>query len=92
MIRKALWMAVPAALGAALAANWPDVQRYIKIRMMSLGATGHPEVVPIEGAKSYPQDAAHAEPDGVGEFDSARRGGPPHVTPGPTAPGEVRRA
>jgi hypothetical protein len=91
MIRKALWLAVPAALGAVLAAQWPDVQRYLKIKQMSLGSSGHPEVVPAEGAKSYPQDAAHAEPDGVGEFDSARRGGPTDVAPGPSAPGEVRR-
>ena len=92
MIRKALWLVVPAALGAVLAAQWPDVQRYVKIKQMGMGAGGRPDVVPVEGAISYPQDASHAEPDGTGEFDSARRGGPPHVTPGPTAPGEARRA
>jgi hypothetical protein len=91
MIRKALWLVVPVALGAAVAGR-QDIIRFLKMKQMSLGSAGHPEVVPVEGAKSYPQDAANAEPDGTGEFDSARRGGPAHVAPGPTAPGEVRRA
>jgi hypothetical protein len=92
MIRKVLWLGVPVVLGAAIASGWPDIVRYAKIRQMGLGVGGHPEVVPVDGPISYPQDASHAEPDGTGEFDSARRGGPAHVAPGPTAPGEVRRA
>jgi len=91
MIRKVLWLSVPLALGAAIAAGWPDIQRFAKMKQMDLGAAGHPEVVPVDGATSYPQDASHAEPDGTGEFDSARRGGPAHVPPGPPNPGEVRR-
>jgi hypothetical protein len=92
MIRKALWLAVPVALGAAVAGGRQDIIRFLKMKQMSLGSAGRPEIVPVEGAISYPQDASHAEPDGTGEFDSARRGGPVHATPGPTAPGEVRRA
>jgi hypothetical protein len=91
MIRKLLWLSVPVALGAALAGGWSDIIRYVKIKQMGLGNGGHPEVVPVEGVISYPQNASHAEPDGTGEFDSARRGGPANVAPGPPNPGEVRR-
>ncbi len=92
MIRKALWLVVPVALGAAVAGGRQDIIRFLKMKQMSLGSAGRPEVVPADGAISYPQDTSHAEPDGTGEFDSARRGGPAQATPGPTAPGEVRRA
>lgn len=91
MIRKMLWLSFPAVLGALVASNWQDAYRYIRMREISIGK-GHPEVVPAEGRKGYPQDGAHATPDGTGEFDSARRGGPPHAAPGPRMPGEVRRA
>jgi hypothetical protein len=90
MIRKVLWFSIPAALGALLAIGWQDALRYAKIKKMDLGR-GHPEVVPAEGRKSYPQNEAHANPDGTGEFDSALRGGPPHARPGPAKPGEARR-
>ena len=75
MIRKVLWLAVPAALGALVAGGWPDIIRFAKIKQISLG-TGHPEAVPAEGRRSYPQSRAHRYADGAGDFDSARRGGP----------------
>jgi hypothetical protein len=90
MIRKVLWFSIPAALGALLAFGWPDALRYAKIKRMSLGK-GHPEIVPAEGRRSYPEDEAHADRDGAGDFDSARRGGPVHARPGPAKPGEARR-
>jgi hypothetical protein len=90
VIRKMLWFSVPAVLGALVASNWQDALRYIRMKEISFGK-GHPEVVPAEGRKGYPQDAAHATPDGTGEFDSARRGGPVHAGPGPSMPGEARR-
>jgi len=92
MVRKALWLVVPVALGAALAGGWQDITRFVKMKQMGLGPGGRPGIVPVEGKISYPQDASHADPDGTGEFDSGSRGGPLHAAPGPTAPGEVRRA
>jgi hypothetical protein len=86
-----LWLSVPAVLGAVVASNWQDVIRYIRMKEISMGK-GHPEVVPAEGRKGYPQGPSDATPDGTGEFDSARRGGPPHAPPGPKMPGEARRA
>jgi hypothetical protein len=47
--------------------------RYVKIKQMSLGG-GHPENVPAGGSHSYPNPGMGA-PDGIGDFDSARRGG-----------------
>ncbi len=90
MIRKALWLAVPVGLGVVLAAGWPDISRYLKIRQMSIGG-GHPEVVPVEGAHSYAESGAQGEADGTGDFDSARRGGPADAMAGPVKPGEARR-
>ncbi len=78
MIRKAMVLLVPVALGALAATQYKDAVRYMKIKQMSMGA-GHPEYVPVEGSASYPQSATGATPDGTGEFDSARRGGPARV-------------
>jgi hypothetical protein len=75
VIRKAMVLLVPVALGALAATQYKDVMRYLKIKQMSMGG-GHPEYVPVEGSASYPQSAAGRAPDGTGEFDSARRGGP----------------
>jgi hypothetical protein len=91
VIRKIVWLSGSVVVGALVAFSWQDMLRYAKMRGISAGK-GHPEVVPVEGKTSYPQDAAHATPDGVGEFDSALRGGPPHVEPGSPVPGEARRA
>jgi hypothetical protein len=91
VFRRMLLLLVPAALGALVASSWQDAFRYLKIKQMDLGR-GHPEVVPVEGRKGYPRSEAAATPDGTGEFDSARRGGPVHAGPGPAKPGEARRA
>ena len=88
MIGKLLKFAAPAAIGALAALQWQDAKRYVQIRMIS---SGHPEAVPAEGAKSYARDAAHAAPDGTGDFDSASRGGPVNVAPREALPGEARR-
>jgi len=74
-MRKVLLFSVPAVIGALLAYGWTDGLRYLRMRQISLG-NGHPELVPAEGTKAYPQDSAHATPDGTGDFDPARRGGP----------------
>ena len=91
VIRKMLWLSVPAVLGAIVASNWQDAYRYIKMKQMDLGQ-GHPEVVPVEGRKGYARTDAEGARDGTADFDSARRGGPAHAEPGPVKPGEVRRA
>lgn len=52
-----------------------DIIRYIKIKRISKGE-GHPELVPVQGRKSYPQRSGKGAADGTGEFDSASRGGP----------------
>ena len=75
MTRKVVWLAVPAALGALVAGGWQDIIRFAKIKQISLG-TGHPELVPAVGRRSYPQSRAHRHADGTGDFDSASRGGP----------------
>ena len=87
MIGKVLKFAMPVALGAAVALQWQDAKRYVQIKMIS---SGHPEAVPAEGAKAY-ADAAHAVPDGTGDFDSAKRGGPVDAPPREALPGEGRR-
>ena len=75
MIRKsALWLAT-LLLGVLIASQWQDIIRYVKIKQMSLGQ-GRPQVVPVAGTRAYPQNPAGGAPDGTGEFDSARRGGP----------------
>jgi len=73
MIRKLL-VALVAIAAAAIAAGWPDIARFIQMRQLS--ATGNPALVPAEGRSVYPTSPAEAEPDGTGDFDSARRGGP----------------
>ena len=89
MIGKLLKFAAPAAIGALAALSFPDAKRYVAIRRIS---SGHPEVVPAEGAKAYARDEAHAAPDGTGDFDSAKRGGPVHAPPREALPGEARRS
>ncbi|HLH58559.1 MAG TPA: hypothetical protein VKV33_05330 [Streptosporangiaceae bacterium] len=77
MIRKVFWLSGTVLAGAMVAVSWQDIQRYARMKGISLGK-GHPEVVPVEGKTSYPQDPSRAVPDGTGEFDAARRGGPAH--------------
>ena len=86
-MRKALWLVIPVALGAAIAGGWHDIIRFAKIKQISLGS-GHPEVVPAEGTHAYGHSRPSSEPD----FDSARRGGPALLVPlGPARPGPSRR-
>ena len=75
MIRKAL--PILASVGATLlvASQWSDIKRYLRIRHLFAGQ-GHPEHVPAEGRKAYPQRRGDGAADGTGDFDSADRGGP----------------
>ncbi len=75
MIKKSLGLMATLGLGLAVAVAWPDLKRFLKIRQLST-AVPHPEVVPAEGRTVYPQSPGAGAPDGTGDFDSARRGGP----------------
>jgi hypothetical protein len=86
MIGKLLKFGAPITLAALAVLSFPDAKRYVQIRLIS---SGHPEAVPAGGAIAY-SDAAHAVPDGTGDFDSASRGGGP-VQELETLPGEARR-
>ncbi|HEY2574861.1 MAG TPA: hypothetical protein VGI74_00990 [Streptosporangiaceae bacterium] len=75
MVRKlALWLTAVAG-GVLIAGQWPDIRRYVKIKSLSMG-DGHPENVPAGGRTSYPQRPEDSAPEGTGDFDAARRGGP----------------
>ncbi len=73
MMRKLLIGGLAVA-GLAVAVQWRDIVRYLRIKQMSLGE-GHPEVVPASGATSYAGPGRGAS-DGTRDFDSAGRGGP----------------
>jgi len=79
MVRKALRVLVPASLTLLVAGGWNDIVRFLKIKRLDMGR-GHPEVVPAEGRRAYPQRPGDGAADGTGEFDSASRGGPAHVS------------
>ena len=53
MIHKAWLLLIPAALGLLIAAQWPDIRRYLKIKQLSQGQ-GYPENVPAGGTSAYP--------------------------------------
>ena len=72
MGRKALLLLVP-AVALAVASQWRELSRYIKLEQMSSG--GDPRTVPVEGSHAYPSPGNGAS-DGTGEFDSGSRGGP----------------
>jgi hypothetical protein len=74
MVRKSLQVLIPTAMGLLIASQWQDIRRYLKIKQLSQGL-GHPENVPVGGRMAYPHPG-DGEPDGTGDFDSARRGGP----------------
>lgn len=78
MMRKLLIGGLAVA-GLAVAVQWHDIVRYLRIRQMSLG-NGHPEVVPASGATSYAKPGRGAS-DGTRDFDSAARGGPVTAEP-----------
>ena len=75
MQRKAGFALATALVGALVATQWKDIGRYLKIERMSFGS-GHPGSVPASGSHRYPDSPAGSVPDGTGDFDSARRGGP----------------
>lgn len=78
MVGKALRVLVPAGVTLFVASQWTDIVRYLKIKQLSAGR-GHPELVPVEGRKAYPQHPGEGTPDGTGDFDAALRGGPVRV-------------
>ncbi|HEX6454297.1 MAG TPA: hypothetical protein VF060_33160 [Trebonia sp.] len=81
MMRKAAVVLVPLiAVGAAVATQWTDISRYLKIERMSFG-DGKPGNVPATGTKRYPDGPGKGVPDGTGSFDSASRGGGPAASP-----------
>ena len=47
-IREAWLLLIPAVLGLLIAAQWPDIRRYLKIKQLSQGQ-GTPENVPGKG-------------------------------------------
>jgi hypothetical protein len=75
MMRKALAILASVGVTLLLAYQWTDIKRYARIKQLSMGQ-GHPENVPTEGRKSYPQRPGHGAADGSGDFGSASRGGP----------------
>ena len=72
MIRKALLLLVPAALGLLITSQWPDIRRYLKIRQLSQG-NGRPQNIPLKGTKAYSRGSDDGEQDGAGELNSASR-------------------
>jgi hypothetical protein len=75
MIRKALPILVFAGVTLLLTSQWSDIKRYVRIKQLSMGQ-GHPENVPAEGWKAYPQRPGDGAADGTGDFGSASRGAP----------------
>lgn len=65
MLRKGLLVTAVAALIAALAGR-KDIMRFIKIKRLSAGSDGRPELVPASGSTAYPQPHATAGTDGTG--------------------------
>jgi hypothetical protein len=75
MLRKALPVLVCAGVTLLLTSQWSGIKRYVGIKQLSMGQ-GHPENVPVEGRKAYPQRPGDGATDGTGDFGSASRGGP----------------
>jgi len=74
--KMAAVLVVPILGGAAaVAMQWRDISRYVKIERMSFG-NGKPGIVPAVGSKRYPDGPGQGVLDGTGAFDSASRGGP----------------
>jgi hypothetical protein len=74
VIKTLIKLLIVAATGVFLALNWPDIRRYATIKQVS--ASLHPEKIPAHGRIGYPQTPGAGAPDGTGDFDAARRGGP----------------
>lgn len=75
MIKKILLLGMLLAVAVAVVAGWPDIMRFLRIKQVSVGQS-HPERVPAGGRTVYPRSYLDGEPDGTGDFDSAKRGGP----------------
>ena len=75
MARKALLLLVPATVAAAVAIQWREITRYLKVSQMSSGA-GRPQNVPVRGVQGY-EHPGGGDSDGTGQFDSPSRGGGP---------------
>jgi hypothetical protein len=76
MAHKALLLLVPVtAAAAAVASQWREISRYVKVSQMSSGA-GNPQVVPVHGVQGY-EHPGGGDSDGTGQFDSGSRGGGP---------------
>lgn len=60
MIRKALLLLVPAALGLLITSQWPDIRRYLKIRQLSQG-NGHPQAHSPQGDEDIPTGPGDGE-------------------------------
>ena len=54
MARKVMRLLLPISFCALVAGLWPEIVRYFKIEMMSVGS-GHPELVPARGRHGYPE-------------------------------------
>lgn len=92
MMRKAAVVLVPLlAAGVAVAMQWKDISRYLKIERMSFG-NGKPGNVPATGTKRYPDGPGQGVADGTGSFDSASRGGGPAASPQRDAPPAAQSA
>jgi hypothetical protein len=76
MIRKTLGLLVLVGIRAALALGWPDIVRFLKLKRLSQGRGGHPELVPAGGRTIYPHGSGGGAAEGEGEFDAPSRGGP----------------
>jgi hypothetical protein len=74
MARKALLLLVPATVAVAVASQWREINRYIKLEQMSSGGA-NPGNVPVSGVHAY-QSPGGGDSDGTGQFDSGSRGGP----------------
>ena len=76
MIRKIAVVSVLVIAGAAaVAMQWRDMSRYMKIELMSFG-NGKPGIVPAAGSTRYPDGPGKGVTEGTRDFDSASRGGP----------------
>jgi hypothetical protein len=53
--RKALRFLIPAALGALVATQWPDIVRYLKIKQLSLGQGNPGNCQPAAGWPTHRQ-------------------------------------
>jgi hypothetical protein len=74
MVGKVLVAGALAGGGLLAASQWQDITRYLKIKQMSAGQD-IPRMFRPAGRGAIPAPGQGA-PDGVGAFDSARRGGP----------------